>query len=100
MCKEGYREQNRELGSKVVHWEKYKNQYDRGHIRNGTEVYQQVHTRGEGIKEGLPTIQGHMRNGATRRSTGAHSHIPCGGGSVCCSATMRGDRRNKKPHIK
>ena len=52
---------------------------------------------GEGIKEGIqegdrssgiPTIQGHMRNGATRRSTGAHSHIPCGGGSVCCSATM------------
>lgn len=64
---------------------------------------------GEGIQEGIqegdrssgiPTIQGHMRNGATRRSTGAHSHIPCGGGSVCCSATMRGDRRNKKPHIK
>ena len=63
---------------------------------------------GEGIKgggrgdrsSGIPTIQGHMRNGATRRCTGAHSHIPCGGGSVCCSATMRGDRRNKKPHIK
>lgn len=60
---------------------------------------------GEGIKEGgrssgIPTIQGHMRNGATRRSTGAHSHIACGGGSVCCSATMGEDRRNKKPHIK
>ena len=63
------------------------------------------HIPGEGIKEGIkegdrssgiPTIQGHMRNGATRRSTGAHSHIPCGGGSVCCSATMAANAITKK----